>query len=46
MDEKRIQDFAVLVNATEKLCRPWRRAFYLSNFLWAAVLAVTIFHTV
>lgn len=44
MDEKRIQDFADMVNATEKLCRPWRRAFYMSNLLWAAVLIFVLFH--
>jgi len=41
-DKKTIQDFGDMVNATEKLTKPWRWALIITNFLWALVFALFI----
>lgn len=40
--EKNIQNFGDMVNATEKLTKPWRIALIVTNALWAAALIVFI----
>lgn len=43
MDDKdRIQSFGDMVEATEKLITPWRKALALTNILWAIVMAAFI----
>jgi hypothetical protein len=39
-NEDKRQDFAALTKAVEKLSKPWRIAFFVSNLLWAAVFAL------
>lgn len=41
-DDEKIKNFGDMVEATEKLTKPWRRAFWLSNILWAAIVALLI----
>ena len=41
-DDETIKNFGDMVEATEKLTKPWRRAFWLSNILWAAIVALLI----
>ena len=41
-DDEKIKNFGDMVEATEKLTKPWRRAFWLSNILWAAIVALRI----
>lgn len=36
-DTEKVQSFGDMVNATEKLTRPWRWALVITNALWAAV---------
>lgn len=43
MDEnEKIQSFNDMVNATEKLTRPWRVALIITNLLWAIALTAFI----
>jgi len=43
MDEKQtIQNFGDMVNATEKLTKPWRIALLVTNILWAVIVALLI----
>lgn len=37
-DNEKIQSFGDMVEATEKLTKPWRIALFLTNILWAVVL--------
>jgi hypothetical protein len=39
-DSEKRQDFAALTKAVEKLSKPWRVAFFVSNALWLAVFAL------
>ena len=41
-DKKTIQDFGDLVNATEKLTKPWRLALIITNFFWAVIVALLV----
>ena len=41
-NEKTIQSFGDMVDAVEHLTKPWRRAFWLSNILWALIVALLI----
>lgn len=34
------ETFGELVRATERLARPWKVAFLITNFLWALVFLV------
>lgn len=36
-DNEKIQSFGDMVNATEKLTKPWQLALIVTNILWAAV---------
>lgn len=40
--EKSIQNFGDMVDAVEQLTKPWRKAFWLSNILWAIIVALLI----
>lgn len=42
MNDEKIQNFADMVEAAEKLTSPWRKALALTNILWAIVLAAFI----
>lgn len=43
MDDKdKIQSFGDMVDATERLTIPWRKALALTNILWAIVLSAFI----
>lgn len=37
MNEEKIQNFSDMVEATEKLTKPWRLALFITNLLWAIV---------
>ncbi|NCE63749.1 hypothetical protein D1159_03940 [Pseudoflavonifractor sp. 524-17] len=37
-----IQSFGDMVNAAERLTKPWRVALLVTNFLWALVFALFI----
>jgi len=41
-DSEKIQSFSDLVEATEKLTKPWRVALFVTNVLWAAVFCAFI----
>lgn len=41
-DTEKIQSFGDMVNATEKLTKPWRWALIITNFLWAVVFLAFI----
>lgn len=41
-NEAMIQNFGDMVEATDRLTRPWRKAFWLSNILWAIIVALLI----
>lgn len=41
-DTERVQSFGDMVNATEKLTKPWRIALLITNLLWALVFALFI----
>lgn len=41
-DKDKIQSFGDMVDATERLTIPWRKALALTNILWAAVMAAFI----
>lgn len=41
-EEEKVQSFSDMVNATEKLTKPWRWSLYITNALWAVVLCVFI----
>lgn len=41
-DSEKIQSFGDMVNATERLTKPWRYALYITNLLWAIVFAAFI----
>lgn len=36
-DNEKIQSFGDMVNATEKLTKPWQIALIVTNIFWAAV---------
>lgn len=38
LDNEKIQSFGDMVDATERLTKPWRFALFLTNILWAVVL--------
>lgn len=42
VDNDKIQNFGDMVEATEKLTRPWRIVTIVSNCLWAIVVAMLI----
>lgn len=39
---EKIQSFSDMVNATEKLTKPWRIALVITNLLWAIALIAFI----
>ena len=39
---EKIQSFSDMVNATEKLTKPWRIALVITNVLWAVALIAFI----
>lgn len=41
-DKEKIQSFGDMVQATEKLTRPWRLALLITNILWALVFLAFI----
>ena len=41
-DTEKIQSFGDMVEATEKLTKPWRCALIITNFLWALVFLAFI----
>lgn len=41
-DAEKIQSFGDMVNAAEKLTKPWRRALIITNCLWAVVFLAFI----
>lgn len=41
-DTEKIQSFGDMVNATEKLTKPWRLALIITNCLWAVVFMAFI----
>lgn len=41
-DKEKIQSFGDMVQATEKLTRPWRLALLIANILWALVFLAFI----
>ena len=41
-DKEKIQSFGDMIQATEKLTKPWRYALIITNFLWAAVFLAFI----
>lgn len=41
-DKEKIQSFGDMVQATEKLTKPWRIALIVTNVLWALVFAAFI----
>lgn len=42
VENDKIQNFGDMVEATEKLTRPWRIVTIVSNCLWAIVVAMLI----
>ena len=43
--EKQIENFGDMVNAVEAITKPWRKAFWLSNIVWAIIVALLISYT-
>lgn len=41
-DQEKIQNFGDMVEATQKLTKPWRVALALTNILWAIVFGAFI----
>lgn len=41
-NEEKIQSFGDLVEATERLTKPWRMALIITNFLWAVVVVLLV----
>lgn len=41
-DKEKIQSFGDMVDAVECITKPWRKAFWLSNILWAIIVALLI----
>lgn len=41
-DTEKVQSFGDMVNATEKLTKPWRIALLVTNLLWALVFSAFI----
>lgn len=41
-NQEKIQNFGDMVEATQKLTKPWRVALALTNVLWAVVFAAFI----
>lgn len=41
-DNEKIQSFGDMVDATEKLTKPWRLALVITNVLWAVVFLAFI----
>ena len=41
-DKEKIQSFGDMVQATEKLTKPWRWALIITNILWALVFLAFI----
>lgn len=42
MEHEKIQNFGDMVEATEKLTKPWRIVTIVSNCLWAFIVAMLI----
>lgn len=42
-DTEKIKSFGDMVDATERLTKPWRFALIITNLLWAVVFAAFIF---
>ena len=40
--EKQIENFGDMVNAVEAITKPWRKAFWLYNIVWAIIVALLI----
>ncbi len=40
--EKQIENFGDMVNAVEAVTKSWRKAFWLTNILWAIIVALLI----
>ena len=43
--EKQIENFGDMVNAVGAITKPWRKAFWLSNIVWAIIVALLISYT-
>lgn len=41
-DKEKIQSFGDMVDATERLTKPWRMALFITNLLWAIALVAFI----
>lgn len=41
-DKEKIQSFGDLVEATERLTKPWRLALIITNVLWAVVVVLLV----
>lgn len=41
-DKEKIQSFGDMVDGVDRLTMPWRKAFWLSNILWAIIVALLI----
>ena len=41
-DNEKIKSFGDMVNATEKLTKPWRSALVVTNVLWAVVVILLV----
>lgn len=41
-DKEKVQSFGDMVEAAEKLTKPWRRALIITNALWAGVMIAFI----
>ena len=41
-DKEKLESFGDMVNATERLKKPWRWALYITNALWALVFLAFI----
>lgn len=41
-NDEKIKSFGDLVEATERLTKPWRLALIITNFLWAVVVVLLV----
>lgn len=41
-DQEKIQSFGDMVEATEKLTKPWRLALLVTNVLWAFIVGMLV----
>ena len=44
-DQEKIQSFGDMVEATEKLTKPWRLALLVTNVLWAFIVGMLVYDT-